>query len=113
MGAVSDVMLDWTEVNHAASESASGSILSGQSALVSSHQPHSAMLGTRLGGMSEVILRMNSASRETKASSTLSAEMRRSLPSAYTTTPSNFLSRHRFDLRLRQKVHVELHLNDV
>ena len=78
-----------------------GSTRSGQSALVSSHQPHSARLGTRLGGMSEVIFRMNSASRETKASSTLSAEMRRSLPSAYTTTPSNFTPRQRSALRLR------------
>ena len=39
--AVLDVMLDRLEVDHAASESVSGSILSGQSALVSSHQPHS------------------------------------------------------------------------
>ena len=39
MGAVFDVMLDGAEVGHAESES--GSILSGQSAGVSSHHLHS------------------------------------------------------------------------
>ena len=51
-------MLDWTEVD----QFSPGSMRSEQSAFVSSHQPHSARLGTRLRGMSEVILRMNSAS---------------------------------------------------
>ena len=41
IGAVLDVVLDRTEVDQAASEFVSGSILSGQSAGVSSHQLHS------------------------------------------------------------------------
>ena len=86
MGAVSDMLLDRLEVD----QFSPGSIRSEQSAFVSSHQPHSARLGTRLDGISDTIFRMNSASRATKALSTLSAGICFSLPSAYTTTPSNF-----------------------
>ncbi len=60
-----NAIVDRAELNHAAS--ASGSILTGQSARVRSQKRHSCSLGTRRAGFFDVIFRMNSASLATNS----------------------------------------------
>ena len=97
------MLFNRVEVDHAASESVSGSMRSGQSALVSSQKRHSGRLGTLRAGMGELIFLMNSVRRETNASFTLSAGICFSRPSAYTTTPSNFLPDQRINCDLGKR----------
>ncbi len=83
-------MTDRLEVNHV--NAATGSIFSGQSALVRSHCPHSKALGTRRAGISYAIFCMKSARRPMKSLSMLSGGMWFSVPSAYTVSANAKMS---------------------
>ena len=80
--------------------SPSHSTRSEQSARAISQNLHSGALGTLRAAVSDNILRTNSSTRLTNASSTLAAGISYSTPSLYTSAPLKVVSRQRPPLAL-------------